>query len=134
MVFSPLRELRHPSRDWLRSVGEQRAELPNVRDSEEPWHWSSLGRLGPGGRARMALLASPDVGVRRGALLNKSFVSVGSFTMRKKLTGGCAGGSIRYQLLDKPMFVHCCHCDDCQRLTGSALYSTRSSKPGQSNR
>ena len=41
--------------------------------------------------------------------------------MVKKVTGGCACGSIRYQLLDKPMFVHCCHCDDCQRLTGSAF-------------
>src|SRR5205823_7774621 len=47
--------------------------------------------------------------------------SSGSFTMAKKVTGGCACGSIRYQLLDKPMFVHCCHCDDCQRLTGSAF-------------
>ena len=41
--------------------------------------------------------------------------------MARKVTGGCACGSIRYQLLDKPMFVHCCHCDDCQRLTGSAF-------------
>ena len=41
--------------------------------------------------------------------------------MPKKLSGGCACGSIRYQLLSKPMFVHCCHCDDCQRLTGSAF-------------
>jgi hypothetical protein len=41
--------------------------------------------------------------------------------MTTKLTGGCACRSIRYQLLDKPMFVHCCHCDDCQRLTGSAF-------------
>ena len=41
--------------------------------------------------------------------------------MAKKVTGGCACGSVRYQLLDKPMFVHCCHCDDCQRLTGSAF-------------
>jgi len=41
--------------------------------------------------------------------------------MAKKVTGGCACGSIRFQLLDKPMFVHCCHCDDCQRLTGSAF-------------
>jgi hypothetical protein len=69
----------------------------------------------------MALLASPDVGVRRRALLNKPFASSGSFTMAKKVTGGCACGSIRYQLLDKPMFIHCCHCDDCQRLTGSAF-------------
>ena len=41
--------------------------------------------------------------------------------MAKKVSGGCACGSIRYQLLDKPMLVHRCHCDDCQRLTGSAF-------------
>ena len=49
------------------------------------------------------------------------FASFGTFTMANRLTGRCACGSIRYQLLDKPMFVHCCHCDDCQRLTGSAF-------------
>ena len=49
------------------------------------------------------------------------FASLDSFTMAEKVTGGCVCGSIRYQLLDKPMFVHCCHCDDCQRLTGSAF-------------
>jgi hypothetical protein len=41
--------------------------------------------------------------------------------MIKKLSGRCACGSIRYELLAHPMFVHCCHCDDCQRLTGSAF-------------
>ena len=41
--------------------------------------------------------------------------------MAKKVTGRCACGCIRYELLDNPMFVHCCHCDDCQRLTGSAF-------------
>jgi len=40
---------------------------------------------------------------------------------RKKLSGGCACGQVRYQLLDKPMRVHCCHCTDCQRHTGSAF-------------
>src|SRR5262245_66566219 len=69
----------------------------------------------------MAVLASPDVGIRGTALLKRPFASPGSFIMAKKVTGGCACGSIRYQLLDKPMFVHCCHCDDCQRLTGSAF-------------
>jgi len=39
----------------------------------------------------------------------------------KKLTGGCSCGQVRYQLLDKPMRVHCCHCTDCQRHTGSAF-------------
>jgi len=28
---------------------------------------------------------------------------------------------VRYQLLDKPIRVHCCHCTDCQRHTGSAF-------------
>ena len=41
--------------------------------------------------------------------------------MAKKLVGGCSCGAIRYQLLAKPMFVNCCHCTDCQRLTGSAF-------------
>jgi hypothetical protein len=44
-----------------------------------------------------------------------------SVTMAKKLTGRCACGSIRYQLLAQPMFVHCCHCDDRQRLTGGGF-------------
>jgi hypothetical protein len=28
---------------------------------------------------------------------------------------------VQYELLDAPMFVHCCHCLDCQRQTGSAF-------------
>jgi hypothetical protein len=37
------------------------------------------------------------------------------------LEGGCACGAVRYQLTSTPMFVHCCHCRDCQRQTGSAF-------------
>jgi hypothetical protein len=37
------------------------------------------------------------------------------------MTGGCACGAVRYELLSAPMFVHCCHCLDCQRQTGSAF-------------
>jgi hypothetical protein len=37
------------------------------------------------------------------------------------LEGGCACGRARYRLASKPMFVHCCHCKDCQRQTGSAF-------------
>ncbi|PWU19523.1 MAG: aldehyde-activating protein [Verrucomicrobia bacterium] len=40
---------------------------------------------------------------------------------RKKISGGCSCGRVRYQLLDKPIRVHCCHCTDCQRHTGSAF-------------
>ena len=35
--------------------------------------------------------------------------------------GGCACGAIRYRLASPPMFVHCCHCLNCQRQTGSAF-------------
>ena len=35
--------------------------------------------------------------------------------------GGCACGALRYRLASEPMFVHCCHCRDCQRQTGSAF-------------
>ena len=35
--------------------------------------------------------------------------------------GGCACGSVRYRLASDPLFVHCCHCRNCQRQTGSAF-------------
>jgi hypothetical protein len=35
--------------------------------------------------------------------------------------GGCFCGAVRYRLKIAPMFVHCCHCKDCQRQTGSAF-------------
>jgi len=41
--------------------------------------------------------------------------------METGLEGGCACGSVRYRLGSKPMFVHCCHCLNCQRQTGSAF-------------
>jgi hypothetical protein len=37
------------------------------------------------------------------------------------LEGGCACAAVRYRLVSLPMFVHCCHCRDCQRQTGSAF-------------
>jgi hypothetical protein len=41
--------------------------------------------------------------------------------MSESLEGGCACGQVRYRLGSPPMFVHCCHCRDCQRQTGSAF-------------
>jgi hypothetical protein len=35
--------------------------------------------------------------------------------------GGCACGAVRYRLESRPMFVHCCHCRDCQRQNGSGF-------------
>jgi hypothetical protein len=41
--------------------------------------------------------------------------------MERQREGGCACGEVRYRLEFEPMFVHCCHCRDCQRQTGSAF-------------
>jgi hypothetical protein len=35
--------------------------------------------------------------------------------------GGCACGEVRYRLTSEPLFIHCCHCLNCQRQTGSAF-------------
>jgi hypothetical protein len=37
------------------------------------------------------------------------------------LEGRCACGEVRYRLAGRPFAVHCCHCRDCQRETGSAF-------------
>jgi hypothetical protein len=41
--------------------------------------------------------------------------------MADRLEGGCSCGSVRYRLASEPLFVHCCHCLNCQRQTGSAF-------------
>ena len=41
--------------------------------------------------------------------------------MTTSLEGGCSCGAVRYRLRSEPMFVHCCHCLNCQRQTGSAF-------------
>jgi hypothetical protein len=41
--------------------------------------------------------------------------------MANDLAGRCACSAVRYRLGSAPMFVHCCHCRDCQRQTGSAF-------------
>ena len=35
--------------------------------------------------------------------------------------GSCFCGAVRYRLTQAPMFVHCCHCRDCQKQTGGAF-------------
>ncbi|HXA25382.1 MAG TPA: GFA family protein [Acetobacteraceae bacterium] len=41
--------------------------------------------------------------------------------MSNMLEGGCACGRLRYRMRSSPMFVHCCHCKDCQRQTGTGF-------------
>lgn len=36
-------------------------------------------------------------------------------------TGGCTCRSVRYRLIDKPLFIHCCHCRWCQRESGASF-------------
>jgi hypothetical protein len=35
--------------------------------------------------------------------------------------GGCSCGEVRYRVESEPLFIHCCHCLNCQRQTGSAF-------------
>lgn len=48
-------------------------------------------------------------------------VAITERAMSDNLEGGCACRAVRYRLSTRPMFVHCCHCRDCQRQTGSAF-------------
>lgn len=41
--------------------------------------------------------------------------------MTQTYDGGCSCGAVRFRLTAEPMFVHCCHCLDCQKQTGSAF-------------
>jgi hypothetical protein len=41
--------------------------------------------------------------------------------MSVPLEGGCGCGAVRYRLTSDPLFIHCCHCLNCQRQTGSAF-------------
>jgi hypothetical protein len=41
--------------------------------------------------------------------------------MSDQREGGCSCGAVRYRLTSDPLFVHCCHCLNCQRQTGSAF-------------
>lgn len=38
-----------------------------------------------------------------------------------QLAGGCACTTVRYRLASAPIWVHGCHCTDCQRETGSGF-------------
>jgi hypothetical protein len=35
--------------------------------------------------------------------------------------GGCTCRYVRYRMISRPLFVHCCHCRWCQRETGTAF-------------
>ena len=35
--------------------------------------------------------------------------------------GGCTCRAVRYRMMTRPLFVHCCHCRWCQRETGASF-------------
>ena len=41
--------------------------------------------------------------------------------MIDRLEGACSCGAVRYRLSSAPMFVHCCHCVNCQKHTGTSF-------------
>ena len=41
--------------------------------------------------------------------------------MGETFEGRCSCGEVRYRLTSRPMFVHACHCTECQRLSGGAF-------------
>lgn len=41
--------------------------------------------------------------------------------MTETFEGRCTCGEVRYRMTSEPMFVHCCHCTECQRNSGSAF-------------
>ncbi len=41
--------------------------------------------------------------------------------MEETFEGGCTCPAVRYRMLSRPIFVHCCHCRWCQRETGTAF-------------
>ena len=41
--------------------------------------------------------------------------------IRKTFNGGCTCSFVRYRLMSKPLYVHCCHCRWCQRETGASF-------------
>lgn len=54
--------------------------------------------------------------------MDESALSRGSSQdVGQTLAGRCACGEVRYRMTTAPLFVHCCHCLDCQRQTGSAF-------------
>ena len=55
--------------------------------------------------------------IRRNALPSEMSMANEVFPIE----GGCTCRAVRYRLLSRPLFVHCCHCTWCQRETGSAF-------------
>jgi hypothetical protein len=37
------------------------------------------------------------------------------------LDGACTCGAVRYRVMTRPLFVHCCHCRWCQRESGASF-------------
>lgn len=41
--------------------------------------------------------------------------------INETFTGQCFCGKVRFRMHGRPMFIHCCHCRDCQQQSGSAF-------------
>ncbi len=60
---------------------------------------------------RFGLVEPADVNTSAGATAVPTFPT----------EGGCDCRAVRYRMLTRPLFVHCCHCRWCQRESGAAF-------------
>jgi hypothetical protein len=44
-----------------------------------------------------------------------------STSVSEEFAGGCTCRAVRYKMVSRPLFVHCCHCRWCQRETGASF-------------
>ena len=42
-------------------------------------------------------------------------------TVKLPIEGSCQCGALRYEINAAPMGIYCCHCTNCQKITGSAF-------------
>jgi hypothetical protein len=50
--------------------------------------------------------------------------------MSDALTGGCNCGAVRFEISEPPAEARYCHCQRCQRRTGTAASATATPRPG----
>ena len=112
---------------WSRGVGLALWRAAQARLEALGFHETSLWALAGNARAirfytSVGFEAEPDAArdfAMGGAKLRE--VRYVKRTAALPLEGGCDCGQVRYRMLTRPLFVHCCHCRWCQRESGASF-------------